>query len=89
MDWKKYKGTQLEVILVKGPRGDTLQKYVAEFTELTGIEVGLEQIPEQQQRQKVVIEFNSGKPSFDVGTELSRAEAAVREGRLAADMAAS
>lgn len=64
--WKKYAGTRLEVILAKGPRGDNLQKNIKEFTALTGIEVESEQIPEQQQRQKVVIELSSGKPSFDV-----------------------
>lgn len=64
--WKKYAGTKLEVMLVKGPRGDNVQKYVKEFTALTGIEVESEQIPEQQQRQKVVIELSSGKPSFDI-----------------------
>ena len=37
-----------------------------EFTELTGIKVGSEVIPEQQQRQKAVIELASGRPSFDV-----------------------
>src|SRR5262249_50715143 len=36
------------------------------FEDLTGITVGSEMIPEQQQRQKAVIEFNSGNPSFDV-----------------------
>src|ERR1700757_2092310 len=66
VNWKKYAGTKLEVILAKGPRGDNLQKYVKEFSELSGIEVESEQIPEQQQRQKVVIELASGKPSFDV-----------------------
>ncbi|WP_441300076.1 ABC transporter substrate-binding protein, partial [Bradyrhizobium sp.] len=66
VDWKKYSGTKLEVILAKGPRGDNLQKYAKEFTELSGIEVESEQIPEQQQRQKCVIELASGKPSFDV-----------------------
>src|SRR6478736_1847127 len=66
VNWKKYAGTKLEVILAKGPRGDNLQKNIKEFTELTGIQVESEQIPEQQQRQKVVIELASGKPSFDV-----------------------
>src|SRR5882762_4057620 len=66
VQWKKYAGTRLEVILAKGPRGDNLQKYIKEFTDLTGIEVESEQIPEQQQRQKAVIELSSGKPSFDV-----------------------
>ena len=66
VDWRKFAGTKLEVILAKGPRGENLQKYAKDFTELTGIQVESEQIPEQQQRQKVVIELASGKPSFDV-----------------------
>src|SRR3979409_1381250 len=64
--WKKDTGTKLEVILAKGPRGDNFQKNIKEFTDLTGIQVESEQIPEQQQRQKAVIELASGKPSFDV-----------------------
>ncbi|CAM5766671.1 ABC transporter substrate-binding protein [Labrys miyagiensis] len=66
VDWKKYAGTTIEVNLIKSPRGDTLQKYQKEFEELTGIKVNSEQTPEQQQRQKAVIELTSGKPSFDV-----------------------
>ena len=66
VDWKKYAGTTIEVNLIKSPRGDTLQKYQSEFEELTGIKVNSEQTPEQQQRQKAVIELASGKPSFDV-----------------------
>ena len=53
--WKKFAGTTLEVNLAKGPRGDLLQRHAAEFTELTGIKVLSEVIPEQQQRQKAVI----------------------------------
>src|SRR5579871_5497240 len=66
VQWKKFAGTSIEVNLVKSPRGDLLQKYEQEFTDLTGIQVDSEQIPEQQQRQKCVIELSSGKPSFDV-----------------------
>lgn len=65
-DPMRFKGEKIEVLLAKGPRGDLLQKYEKEFTELTGIEVGSEQVPEQQQRQKAVIEFTSGNTSFDV-----------------------
>jgi multiple sugar transport system substrate-binding protein len=65
-DWKRYKGQSIEVVHAKGPRADVLQRFENEFTELTGIEVGSEQIPEQQQRQKLVIEFTSGATSFDV-----------------------
>jgi len=65
-DWKRFKGQHLEVLMAKGPRGDLLQQYRKEFEELTGMTVGDEQVPEQQQRQKTAIEFNSGNTSFDV-----------------------
>src|SRR4029079_9574736 len=65
-EWKRFKGEKIEVLLVKSPRGDLLSKYHKEFQDMTGIEVGSEMVPEQQQRQKAVIEFNSGNPSFDV-----------------------
>lgn len=65
-DWKQAKGTKLEVNLAKSPRGDVLQGHQKEFEELTGIKVGAEQIPEQQQRPKVAMEMSSGHPSFDV-----------------------
>jgi multiple sugar transport system substrate-binding protein len=66
VNWRKYAGTRIEVNLIKSPRGDTLQAYEKEFEALTGIKVSSEQVPEQQQRQKAVIELTSGKPSFDV-----------------------
>jgi multiple sugar transport system substrate-binding protein len=66
LDWKRYSGQSIEVHLVKSPRAELLQKYQKEFEQLTGITVGSEQVPEQQSRQKAVIEFNSGKTSFDV-----------------------
>jgi multiple sugar transport system substrate-binding protein len=66
VDWRRFAGTKLEANLIKSPRGELLQKYNKEFFDLTGIEVSSEQIPEQQQRQKAVIELSSGKPNFDV-----------------------
>lgn len=64
--WKKYAGSSIEANLIKGPRGELLQRHEKEFTELTGIKVSSELIPEQQQRQKAVIELTSGRPNFDV-----------------------
>src|SRR5215218_4454008 len=66
VNWKKYAGTRIGVNLVKSPRGEVLQKFEKEFTDLTGIQVSSEQTPEQQQRQKAVIELSTGSPSFDV-----------------------
>jgi multiple sugar transport system substrate-binding protein len=65
-DWKQCKGQHLEVSLTKSPRGDLLQKHQKEFEALTGISVASEQIPEQQQRPKMVLELSTGHPSFDV-----------------------
>lgn len=64
-DWKRFKGEKLEIVLQKSPYHDVVQKFEPEFTELTGIQIASEQIPEQQYRQKLAIEFASGKPSFD------------------------
>ena len=65
-NWKRFDGAKLDVMLVKNPRSDLMQAHEKEFTALTGIQVSSEQIPEQQQRQKAMIEFTSGKPTFDV-----------------------
>ena len=65
-DWKQAKGAKLEVNFQKGPNADVLERKHKEFEELTGIKVGSEQIPEQQQRPKVALELSSGRPSFDV-----------------------
>jgi multiple sugar transport system substrate-binding protein len=65
-DWKQCKGQKIEVNLQKSPRSDQLQAHQKEFEALTGISVGSEQIPEQQQRPKVAMEMATGHPSFDV-----------------------
>ncbi len=65
-DWKQAKGVSIEVNFAKSPRADVLQAHQKEFEALTGIRVGAEQIPEQQQRPKVAMEMASGRPSFDV-----------------------
>ena len=61
-----FKGEQIEVLQSRARAPTSCSSHETEFKELTGIEVGSEQVPEQQQRQKAVIEFTSGSPSFDV-----------------------
>ena len=84
VQWKKYAGTKLEVILAKGPRGDNLQKNIKEFTDLTGIQVesGADPraaaAPEGRDRARLR-QAELRRHS----RQLSRAEAPVREGRLA------
>jgi multiple sugar transport system substrate-binding protein len=65
-DWKRFAGQKIDVLYVKNTRADLLVAKNKEFEALTGIQVSAEAIPEQQQRQKVTIEFTSGKPTFDV-----------------------
>ncbi len=65
-DWQQFKGEKIDVMMVKNPRADLIQAAEKEFTALTGIQVSSEQVPEQQQRQKAMIEFSSGRPTFDV-----------------------
>lgn len=65
-DWRRHRGAKIEVLMTSNPRSTLLMQHQKEFEELTGIRVGAEAVPEQQQRQKVIIEFASGRPSFDV-----------------------
>ncbi len=69
-DWKRFRGESIEVSIQLSPRGQFLQRANAEFEALTGIKCGIEVVPEQQHRQKIIVEFASGRPSFDV-TEVS------------------
>src|SRR5215475_495458 len=64
-DWKQFKGQSIEVNYQLSPRGDLARTHMKEFEELTGMTVGFEQIPEQQQRPKVAMEMATGHPSFD------------------------
>lgn len=65
-DWRRFDGESINVLLALSPRSELLVEYESEFEELTGITVNTDVVPEQQQRQKQVIEFTSGNPTFDV-----------------------
>jgi multiple sugar transport system substrate-binding protein len=67
-DWQRYKGQSITVLNVQNSRTELMTKFQPEFEELTGIKVNADVLPEQQQRQKLLIEFSSGNPSFDVTT---------------------
>lgn len=68
-DWKRFKGETINALLVVASYTDVRKAHLAEFEDLTGIKVNADIIPEQQQRQKQIIEFTSGNPSFDVTDE--------------------
>ncbi len=65
-DWKRYKGEHIEVAFPLSVIAAVLEKNHAEFQDLTGIDVGFQQIPEQQFRQKLTIQLTSGGSDMDV-----------------------
>ena len=65
-NWRKFRGQKIQVAMQRIFTCDVLRKYEKEFEGLTGIKVESEQIPEQQFRQKLVMEFASGTPAVDV-----------------------
>lgn len=70
-DWMQQKGKSLTVVVVQAPYMEVLQKLVPDFQKLTGIDVQFQQVPEQQQRQKLPIELSAKSPAYDVfGTSL-------------------
>lgn len=60
LDWMKYKGTNLNILLTKNQWSDNLEKLIPDFEKLTGMKVQFENIPEQQARQKLVVDFTGG-----------------------------
>ena len=79
-DWMKFKGDSINVEMSTSPRSDMFKKYQKEFEDLTGIKVNLEITPEQQARQKQVIQFQAGATDFDVTfVSLARPEATLRQ----------
>lgn len=51
-DWQQASGQTINVLLTKNPWSETLEPYIPEFEEMTGITVEYENIPEIQARQK-------------------------------------
>jgi multiple sugar transport system substrate-binding protein len=86
-NWKRFEGERIEVSLTANPRSQILIRHQREFEALTGIRVGSEGIPEQQHRQKFVIEFSSGRPSFDaVGISLHVSKRQVGRAKWTTDL---
>ena len=64
-NWQRFKGKELFFIFYKHPWIDELVKYFPEFTDLTGIKVNHEVLPEVQGRQKLVVEMTAGSGGVD------------------------
>jgi len=60
INWKQSQGTEIRFLMNKHPFTTYIEPKVAEFEKLTGIKVVIEAFPEDQYRNKLTIELNSG-----------------------------
>ena len=58
VDWMQSKGTEIRFLMNKHPFTSDIEPKVAEFEKMTGIKVNLEVFPEDQFRNKRMIELN-------------------------------
>ena len=64
-DWRQQEGASIRFMMNNHPFTTWLEPHVAEFEELTGISVTLETYPEDQFRQRRLLEVASGASSLD------------------------
>ncbi len=64
--WDMQSGKTIHFLTYKHPWSDAIQASLGEFTELTGIKVEMEVVPEQQARQKLAVEMAAGGVAVDV-----------------------
>ncbi|MBF0224453.1 MAG: extracellular solute-binding protein [Desulfobacterales bacterium] len=66
IDWQKYKGETIKVLLSGHPIQGTIMGLLKEFKELTGIEVIVDVLPEEEFFEKLNIDFEKGRGKIDV-----------------------
>ncbi|MEX2540323.1 MAG: sugar ABC transporter substrate-binding protein [Trueperaceae bacterium] len=64
-DWQRFQGDDVRFLMNRHPFTDFLEPLVPEFEELTGIDVTLEIFPEDQFRQRRLLEVSSGAATLD------------------------
>ena len=65
-DWRRFEGEEIRVVSLQFPWQEAIAERTSEFEELTGIEVELEALPEEQFRQRLQVELTSGSGDIDV-----------------------
>lgn len=66
IDWQRYSGTTLSVVLNQHPVQQAIEALIPEFEALTGITVKAEILPEGQYFDKVQLALSSGSGAYDV-----------------------
>jgi multiple sugar transport system substrate-binding protein len=64
-DWRNHEGEEIRFLALKFYYTNLIKEKLPEFEELTGIKVRLEDFPEDQFRQKMVVELAGGSTTID------------------------
>ena len=64
-DWQMHKGTTLRVLAPKNAAAMAIEPSIPEFEKLTGIKVQYESFPDDQFRQKILLELAAGTGGVD------------------------
>ena len=65
-DWRAYEGSTIRFLANQHPWTTAIEEYIPQFEADTGIKVNLEVLPEDQFRQKVLVELTTGAGTVDV-----------------------
>ncbi len=66
VDWQKYEGAELTILLVSHPFVGSLTPLLPEFEAATGIKVNVEELAEQPASEKLLADLSSGTGTYDV-----------------------
>lgn len=64
-DWRQFEGTNIRLLMNRHPFTNYIEPLVSEFEELTGIDVTMEIFPEDQFRQRRLLEASAGTDTLD------------------------
>lgn len=64
-NWRQFEGQSIRVLALRFYYADFLKERIPEFEKLTGIKVVFEQYPEDQYREKIVVEHAAGSTAID------------------------
>lgn len=73
-DWEQFSGQTITLLANKHPWTEQIEPYIEEFEDLTGIEVIVQQYPEDQIRQKALVSLQGQSGDFDVFMSLKSRE---------------
>ncbi|HIY65070.1 MAG TPA: sugar ABC transporter substrate-binding protein [Candidatus Agrococcus pullicola] len=65
-DWKRFDGETIRFVAGLQPWQEQIEPLIPEFEELTGIDVEMEALPEDQFRQRLQVELTAGSSDIDV-----------------------